>query len=167
MHHEQPLVQPVTVGTAEDVDQVMALALGACDENAFLSPNPTKILANVWSALNLDAGVCGVIKNGQGLVEGAVLLRIGDMWYSDSQVVEEKGIYVHPDFRSAKGGRARMLCEFSKSVSDSLGIPLIIGVLSNARTEAKMRLYKRIFGEPAGGFFLYGAKTGSVSRTEH
>ncbi len=156
------LVAPVLTGSTEDFDQVMGLAMGACEENAFIRPAVEKIAQEIWSALAMDRGLCGVIKNGQGLIEGAVLLRIGDMWYSEQQVVEERGVYVHPDFRAAKGGRARKLCEFSKHVSDSLGIPLIIGVLSNSRTEAKMRLYERMFGKPAGGFFLYGARTGEA-----
>ena len=66
------------------------------------------------------------------------------------------------DYRNAKGGRARRLCEFSKKVSNELGIPLIIGVLSNNRTEAKVRMYQRIFGEPSGAFFLYNARTGHL-----
>jgi hypothetical protein len=40
------------------------------------------------------------------------------------------------------------------------GIPLAIGVMSNTRTEAKIRLYERVFGAPAGVYFLYNAKTG-------
>jgi GNAT superfamily N-acetyltransferase len=90
-----------------------------------------------------------------------VLLRIGQMWYSDTLVVEERAVFTHPEYRSAKGGRARKLCEFSKKVADDLGIPLIIGVLSNHRTEAKVRLYERQFGKPSGAFFLYGARTGA------
>ena len=77
-------------------------------------------------------------------------------------MIAEKLVFVHPDFRSAKGGRAKKLCEFSKSVSDELGIPLIIGVVSTDRTRGKVRLYERVFGEPAGAFFLYGAKTGAL-----
>ena len=46
------------------------------------------------------------------------------------------------------------------SVSEKLGIPLAIGVLSSSRTEAKIRLYERVFGAPAGVYFLYNAKTG-------
>lgn len=83
------------------------------------------------------------------------------MWYSDTPVLEEKAIFIHPNYRSAKGGRARRLCEFSKKASDQLEIPLIIGVLSNHRTEAKVRLYERQFGRPSGAFFLYNARTGS------
>lgn len=150
----------IRLATPADVHDVMSLALSACDENGFVDPNPEKLLAEIWPALNRDHGLVGIIgKEGQK-PEGAILLRIGTMWYSDSQVLEEKAIFIHPDYRSAKGGRARKLCEFSKQVSDNLGIPLIIGVLSNSRTEAKVKLYERQFGKPSGAYFLYNAKTG-------
>lgn len=139
----------------------MDLAMQACDENGFVDPNPKKLLAEIWPALNLDNGLVGIIQDEGGGLEGAILLRIGTMWYSDAQVLEEKAIFIHPDYRSAKGGRARRLCEFSKRAADGLGIPLIIGVLSNHRTEAKVRLYERQFGKPSGAFFLYNARTGS------
>jgi len=138
----------------------MALALSACDENGFVSPNPEKLLQEIWPALNLDRGLLGIIGNTGEKLEGAVLLRVGSMWYSDDEVLEEKAIFIDSKYRSAKGGRARRLCEFSKHVADNLGIPLIIGVLSNHRTEAKVRLYERQFGKPSGAFFLYGATTG-------
>jgi hypothetical protein len=150
----------VRIGTPEDVHGVMQLALSASSENGFVSPNPEKMLRDIWPALNLDRGLLGVIGNTGEKLEGAVLLRVGSMWYSDDEVLEEKAIFIDPRYRSAKGGRARRLCEFSKHVADNLGIPLIIGVLSNHRTEAKVRLYERQFGKPSGAFFLYGATTG-------
>lgn len=150
------------IATVDDMDAMMKLALSACDENGFLNPNPLKLAAEIWPALNQDHGICAVIGDVGSQLEGAVLLRIGDMWYSDTAVVEEKAIFVHPDFRSAKGGRARRLCEFSKRVADSLQIPLIIGVLSNSRTAGKIKMYEREFGPPAGAYFLYGAATGGV-----
>lgn len=150
----------VRIGKPEDVHDIMDLALTACDENGFVEPNPSKLLNEIWPALNLQFGLVGVIGPDDGKPEGAILLRIGTMWYSDQQVLEEKAIFIHPGYRSAKGGRARRLCEFSKQVADSLGIPLIIGVLSNDRTEAKVRLYERQFGKPSGAYFLYNARTG-------
>jgi hypothetical protein len=150
----------IRVGTPEDVHNIMELALSACEENGFVFPNPQKLLQEIWPALNLDFGLIGIIGEEGQKPEGAVLLRIGSMWYSDQQVVEEKAIFIDPNYRSAKGGRARRLCEFSKQVSDMLKIPLIIGVLSNHRTEAKVRLYERQFGKPSGAFFLYNARTG-------
>jgi GNAT superfamily N-acetyltransferase len=150
----------VRIGDISDVDDVMGLALSASHENGFVEPNPSKLLNEIWHGLSVDHGVVGIIGE-RGKAEGAVLLRIGSMWYSDQQVLEEKAIFIHPDYRSAKGGRARRLCEFSKQVADALGIPLIIGVLSNHRTEAKVRLYERQFGKPSGAFFLYNAHTGA------
>ena len=156
----------IRVGTAEDLDAVMEIAMAACEENGFLNPNPQKLLAEIWPALHQDHGIMGVIGKAGGPIEGVVLLRIGTMWYSDAKVLEEKAIFIHPNYRNAKGGRAARLCEFSKKAADELGIPLIIGVLSNSRTEAKVRMYRRQFGEPSGAFFLYGAKTGEFAREQ-
>jgi hypothetical protein len=152
----------VRIGEPEDVHPMMDLAMQACDENGFVNPNPQKLLAEMWPALNLDNGLVGIIQDEGEKLEGAILLRIGTMWYSDTPVLEEKAIFIHPDYRSAKGGRARRLCEFSKKAADTLGLPLIIGVLSNHRTEAKVRLYERQFGKPTGAFFLYNAQTGAI-----
>ena len=151
----------VRIGTPADVHPMMDLAMQACDENGFVDPNPKKLLAEIWPALNLENGIVGIIQDERSGLEGAILLRVGTMWYSDAQVLEERAIFIHPDYRSAKGGRARRLCEFSKKTADQLGIPLIIGVLSNHRTEAKVRLYERQFGKPSGAFFLYNATTGA------
>ena len=157
----------IRVAIPKDMDEVMTLALSACEENGFLNPNPGNLAAEIWPALNLDHGICAVIGKEGGKIEGLVLLRIGGMWYSDNLVVEEKAIFIYPEYRSAKGGRAKQLCEFSKRVADTLGIPLIIGVLSNSRTKAKVRMYERQFGPPSGAFFLYGAETGKWQGTGH
>mgnify|MGYP001193024229 CR=1 FL=1 len=151
----------VRIGEPEDVHPMMEMAMKACDENGFVDPNPEKLLAEIWPSLNLDNGLVGIIQDEGGKLEAAILLRITTMWYSDAQVLEERAIFVDPDCRSAKGGRARRLCEFSKRAASELGLPLLIGVLSNHRTEAKVRLYERQFGKPTGAFFLYHARIGS------
>jgi N-acetylglutamate synthase-like GNAT family acetyltransferase len=149
----------IRLATTEDVHEVMKLAITACKENAFLDASNELLLREIWPALCLDHGLCAVIGQPQGAIEGLVLLRVGTAWYSHRQVLEEKAVFIYPEFRSAKGGRARRLVEFSKHVADTLGLPLLMGVLSNSRTAGKCALYKRWFGEPAGMFFLYGAKT--------
>lgn len=153
----------VRVGVPEDVDQVMTMAGMVCKENGIFEPNMYKIFDDIWPSLHQHHGLVGVIGEPGEQLEGFVLLRIGTMWYSDSPILEEKTVFVHPKFRKASGGRARKLCRFSKQVSDELNIPMIIGVLSNGRTSGKMRLYESEFGSPAGGFFLYKTRTGSWS----
>jgi hypothetical protein len=150
----------VWVGNPEDVDDIMELAMSACEENGFVEPNPMKLLAEIWPALNKDRGIIGLVGVPGEKPQGAILLRIGNIWYSNEEILEERAVFIHPSYRAAKGGRARKLCEFGKKVSDELGIPLTIGVLSNHRTEGKIRMYERIFGKPSGAYFLYGVRTG-------
>jgi len=154
----------IRIGTPADLDAVLQVALEACEENGFVSPNPDKLAQELWPALNLHYGVVGIIGEPGKPIEAGVLLRIGAMWYSDDIVVEEKAVFISPKYRDAKGKRAQKICEFSKSVAQNLGVPLMIGVLSNKRTKAKVRLYEREFGPSAGAFFLYGAKTGEFKR---
>jgi len=158
----------IRLGTPEDESAMLDLALRAWEENGIKGVNPEKMLGMIKPALYLWQGLVGIIGEPRKKIEGAVLLRTSQMWYSDEWMLEEKAIFVDPEFRSAKGGRARKLCEFSKKVADDLGVPLIIGVLSNHRTEAKVRLYERQFGPPAGAFFLYNVQTGHEEHvTEH
>jgi hypothetical protein len=90
-----------------------------------------------------------------------VMLSVASYWYSDAHFLEEKCVFVHPNFRHAKESRVQKLLEFAKKCATDLNLPLMIGVLSNTRTSAKVSLYERHFGQPAGAFFLWGAKTGS------
>jgi N-acetylglutamate synthase-like GNAT family acetyltransferase len=149
----------IRLATTEDMDEVMRLAITACKENAFLNASSAALAAEIWPALAGDHGLCPVIGPPGGAIEGLALLRIGAMWYAPQEtVLEEKCVFVYPQFRSAKGGRARRLVEYSKHAADSLGIPLIVGIMSNTKTEAKVRLYRRILGEPSGAFWLHGAR---------
>jgi N-acetylglutamate synthase-like GNAT family acetyltransferase len=154
----------VRVATPKDFEGVMALAAQVSRENGIFEPTLEMVASDIWAALNHDHGIIGVIGPMGGILEGFVLLRIGNTWYSQSEIIEEKTVFVSPKFRSAKGGRARKLCEFSKKVADELELPLLIGILSNQRTKGKVEMYKRVFGDPAGAFFLYGAHTGDWNK---
>ena len=150
----------IRLATTEDMHSVMQLAIMACEENGFLDASAELIAQTVWPAFTQEGGLCGVIGAPGKPIEAMVILRIGEMYYSTTKCVEEKVVFCHPDYRSAKGGRARKLCEFSKHVADKLELPLLIGICSSERTKAKVKLYERIFGAPAGAYFLYRTKTG-------
>ena len=150
----------VRVGTPEDLEGCMELFIRANEENGIDEIAPEKLFNIVWPSLHQDGGVIGVIGPVGEKPEGVVLLRIESLWYSDAPVIAEKLVFVHSDYRSAKGGRARKLCEFSKKVSDEMGMPLIIGIVSNDRTKGKVRMYERLLGPAAGAYFLYNGKIG-------
>jgi hypothetical protein len=150
----------IRIGTPEDIHDVMRMAQEACDEHAIFPPSPRKMLAVNWPSLHRDNGVAGILCTKDGEVVGATVLRIGEVWYSEQKVLEEAFIFIKKEYRTVKGGWARKMCEFSKKMSEELGIPLIAGIVSNVRTEAKIRLYERQYGKPNGAFFYYTAKTG-------
>ena len=153
----------VEIAGPQDLDEMMKLAIAACHENGFVKPNPVKLLREIYPALYQHRGVVAVIRGEDRRIEAAILLRIGEIWYSDDIMIEEKAIFVLPEFRQAKGGRAGRLCEFSKWFAVNMDMPMTIGVLSNERTAAKVRMYMRQFGQNAGVYFLYNAKTGAFS----
>ena len=155
----------VRTATPADENAIMELARLLNNENGVFKMNEDKVRDIVRSSLYLHGGIVGVIGSADR-IEGMVLLRVSQYWYSDAHFLEEMFVYVHPDFRAAKGGRARKLVEFAKQASEKLGLPLMIGILSNSRTDAKTRLYERQFGTPAGAFFLYGVKTGQVPQQD-
>jgi len=106
----------VREGVAEDFNELMRLCIDATKENAFVIPDEMMLAEHMYAALTKQMGVAGVIGGGPGeALEGAIVLRIGPVWYSPEPILEEKAIYVSPEFRSAKGGRARKLAEWQRT----------------------------------------------------
>jgi len=150
----------VRVGTPEDLEKCMELFIKANEENGIARMSQPKLLEIVWPSLHCDGGIVGVIGETGKPAEAVVLLRVEQLWYSDEPVLAEKLVYVDPGFRFAKGGRAAKLCEFAKKAAVELDMPLIIGVMSNDRTKAKIRMYERLVGPQVGAFFLYNGNMG-------
>jgi hypothetical protein len=148
------------LGTLADLPEVMELAIAAAKENSLFDCSASHLVKTIYPCLNLDKGMVGCIGKEGGEIEGIVVLVIGTLTYSDEICMEERTLFVKPEFRSAKGGRANKLVQFSKSTAERMGLPLLIGVLSHSNTKQKVELYRRLLGEPAGCFWVLGAKTG-------
>lgn len=149
----------VRIATAADGDDLIELCKLLHSENGVFAMDQTRVRATLDRAFRREGGLIGVIGN-PGHVEGAIVLQISQLWYSEQWCLEELFSFVSPRFR--RSTNAKDLIAFAKQASEKLGIPLLIGVLSNERTEAKVKLYSRHLGNPAGAFFLYGATTGGV-----
>lgn len=148
------------LGTPDDMREIMDLAIMAAVENGATSAKQVLLAKAIYPKLELQHGLIGCIGKSGGKIEGMVVLQIGTLFYSDEPCLEELVLFVHPDYRSAKGGRARKLCEFSKSAADKLGMPLIIGVFSSISTQQKCKLYERVLGPASGQYWIYGRRTG-------
>lgn len=153
----------VRVGTVADLDEVMELARLTHAEIGLTAFNAERVLPDIYAALTKNHGIMGLIGDPGTPLQGGILLRVGKLFYSDDDVLEDRGLFVRPEHRTAKRGEGRpgrqphaiLLCEFAKQAADALGIPLVIGIQSSVNTEGKLRLYERQFGKPIGAFFMY------------
>jgi hypothetical protein len=143
----------VRKATPADLPELMEMCRELHLENAQFAMNDAKVTEMIHRAFNGKGAVIGVLGS-TGTIEGAILLLINSWWYTDEYCLEEIFSYVRPAYR--KSTNAKELITFGKRCSDELGIPLVIGVVSNERTRAKVGLYTRQLSEPAGAYFIYG-----------
>src|SRR4051812_4768115 len=136
----------VRVAKAADYPEVWRLLMLGHEENSLFPLAPDKVQ---WMVIRMlasesihpdDTGVRGVIGViGQGTLEGLALIITGSFWYTHAKHLEELIIFVDPEHR--KSDHAKSLLGWAKSLPETTGLPLLTGILSNTRTEAKCRLY--------------------------
>ena len=148
----------VRLAIAADLEQILDMGRSLHKENGLMRLDDQLIKEMAESAILDDEGVFGVIGS-IGHLEGMILLQLRRYWYSQDCHLEELLNYVKPEYRKSRNAIA--LIEFAKSQSKRLGIPLLIGILSNKNTEQKMKLYQRRLGAPSGGYWIFNGKTGS------
>jgi hypothetical protein len=142
----------VRIAEQKDEEELMTLCRNLSSENAMFEVNDDKVRAMLRKAFNREGGVLGAIGE-PGKIEGMIYMLVSTFWYSDQPHLEELFAYVVPEYRKSKN--AVELMKFAKWCSDQSGFPLVIGVISNERTEGKVRLYQRQFSKPIGNFFWY------------
>jgi hypothetical protein len=163
-------VDPTVVRLADvgDLDAILRLCRQLARENALFAMNEEKVRAGIELAVHKNGGVLGVIGN-VGEIEGMMMLRVGQFWYTDQFHLEELFSFVPPKYRRSEN--AKKLVEWGKKMADDLGIPFFVGITSTIRTEAKVRLYRRMLGTWLGCYFVYGkSKSGQSDEggpTEH
>jgi hypothetical protein len=149
----------VRVAGPQDYTEVWRLFLQGHHENGQFALAPEKADWHIKRALFPDMippwdtgfrGAIGVIGE-VGKLEAAVFVGIGSFWYSHARHIEEYIVYVDPECR--RSFHARALINWMKERSEATQLPLLTGVISNARTEAKVKLYERMLPK-IGAFFL-------------
>ncbi len=158
-----PCNSVVRVAKPADRQEVWRLFLQSHNENGQFTLAPEKVDWIMSRALNpemipdWDTGARSVIAviGPPGALEALALMSVDTYWYTNERHLGEYLVYVDPEQR--KSGHARALVEWMKHQSDITGLPLLTGVISNTRTEAKVRLYRRLVPY-VGAFFLYRGK---------
>jgi hypothetical protein len=148
-------VSPVRKAVLADKPDIMQMCEENHCDNGQFSFCARKVETTIDRAFNGGGAIIGVV--GQNQIEGMLVLVIDQFWYTQDWCLEEYQNYVRPQFR--KSTHAKDMINFGQRCSDELGIPLVIGVVSNERTRAKMELYRRQLGEPKGGYFMHLPKT--------
>lgn len=120
-------------------------------ENGQFSLAMPKVEGMVDKALTDQGAIIGTV--GRDKIEGLIILLIAQFWYTEDWALEEIMNFVLPDHR--RSTHAKDMIAFAKRCSEEIGIPLVIGVVANERTKAKIELYRRQLGEPVGGYFIH------------
>lgn len=153
----------VRVAKPDDRQEIWRLFLQGHRENGMFTLAPEKVDFFLSRALHPEMiqswdtgprGAIGVIGD-VGALEALVLVFLSSYWYSHDRHLEEYIVYVDPECR--RSVHARALVSWMKQQSDSIHVPLVTGIMSNERTEAKVALYSRMMPK-VGAFFLYGNK---------
>lgn len=143
---------PVRKAIPADAPELMEMCQALHAENAMFSMNEEKVTAMLEKAFNKQGAIIGAL-GPTGSIEGAIFMLISSFWYTSDFCLEELFSYVRPEFR--RSTNAKELINFGKRCSEELGIPLVIGVVSNERTKAKVGLYQRQLSDPCGAYFLH------------
>lgn len=149
----------VRLAGPQDEAGIMTLCELLHEENGLPPMDRELVRDTIQAAFDQRGGVIGVI-GPVGALEGVIYLSISRFWYSHTPHLEELFNFVHPDHR--KSSHAKALIEFAKGCASD-GVRLVIGVVSNKRTEAKVRLYERRLGKPAGAYFVYPPRKETVN----
>ena len=141
-------------GVPADAEAMMTLLREMHQENGLAPLDEAKVRSTLMRGLTGDGAIVGIIRS-DGIIAASVGLFISRWWYSETSHVEDLWSFVSEGHR--KSEYAKNLLVWSKHAAESLGQPLLMGVLSSERTQAKIKLYQRQLGAPVGALFSVAA----------
>ena len=148
-----PNESTIRLAMPADEPDILTMCQELHAENGIFAMDDARVREWIGKAIQKRGGILGLI-GPVGAVEAIGFLMITCMEYSTELYLSEQFNFVRPVFRKS-GSHARALIEWAKGCADELKLKLLIGVISSQRTEAKVRLYRRVLGEPAGAWFIY------------
>ena len=154
----------IRLAQASDEPELLHLFRLMHAEGGFRKLSIDRVRATFARAFEKKGGILAVI-GAPGQIRAMMFLLITQHFYTDESHIEELWNWVHPEHR--RSDYSKLMIDYAKLCSDRISadsvaangekVPLIMGVLTNRRMSAKVRLYRRFFGWPVGAFFLYNA----------
>jgi len=145
------MTDDVRLAVPADEDKIVSMIRLLHDENGLFPLSERRVREYMQKFFRKEGALIGVV-GPVGDPVGSMYLTIGQPYYSDTWYLNEAWNFVHPDHR--RSDYAKKLLAWAKQISSELQLPLMIGIVSNHRTEAKVRLYEKQL-EKAGAFFVW------------
>lgn len=149
-----PFPSTVRLGIPGDEDQIYKLMCLAYEEQPIFPLDEDKMREMIKHCVNRKGGFVGVIDGEDGKLEGYIIAVLSQFWYTKAWHLEELSNFVRPDLRALRPGHAKNLINYAKAFADVMDYPIIIGILSTQKLEAKIRLYRRQATQ-VGAVFAY------------
>lgn len=149
MIEKPPNVIPARLGDEKEIYDFLCILH---QENGMSRMSEERVLEMIRRMIGNKEGIIGLIRGPNGL-EAAIGMLMARWWYSDDWHLEELWNFVHPAHRISS--HAKNLLQYGKWCAEQMKLPIIIGIISNSRVQAKIRLYRRQLPQ-MGAIFLYG-----------
>ncbi len=145
------------IAQADEENDLMDFCHELWEENGkeFFSFDADKCRGHLRRSFEKKGGLFAVIGE-PGKVAAGALLLIDEQYYSKDFALFELFNYVRPDHRRSQ--HAKTLLIWETNMAQKLGLPLLVGITSSTRTVAKVRLYRRVLGDPTGAYFVFQPK---------
>lgn len=143
---------PVRKAVPADKPELMDICREGFAEHGMFNMDEARVESMIDRAFNRGGAIIGVLGE-TGNIQASIYLLISQFWYTNEWCLEELWNHVRPAHR--RSTNAKDMIAFGKRCAEEIGIPLVIGVVANERTEAKIALYRRQLGNPVGGYFAF------------
>jgi hypothetical protein len=143
---------PVRKAVPADRPELMDICREGFAEHGMFKMDEVRVGTMIDRAFNRGGAIIGVLGE-TGNIQASIYLLISQFWYTNEFCLEELWNHVRPAYR--RSANAKDMISFAKRCAQELQVPLVIGVVANERTEAKIGLYKRQLGSPVGGYFAF------------
>lgn len=145
----------VRLAVPDDEEPILAMCRRLHAENGLFSLNEEKVrdlVRRYYERKGTTIGVVGPV----GAPEGVICLMFSEQYYTNDWHLAEVWNFVDEPFRQSRNAEA--LVAFAKRCADEVKLPLIIGIITRSRTAAKVGLYRRLLGAPAGAFWVHNGQ---------
>jgi hypothetical protein len=150
---QKPLPQ-VRIVTADDEEEVVAMCKRLHEENGLFSLSETRVRECIRRCINAQGTIVAVI-GPPGGIEGSICMEMTSFYYTDDLHLSELWNFVDEQHRRSRNAEA--LIEFGKACALKMQMPFFTGIITNRRLAGKVRLYRRLLGNPVGAYFIFNA----------